>query len=226
MRNFKAQVISTNPIPAYNWPIDDNLKDLGPTSSHLEGCARFTSDQNNITYSAISFIEEDQLVQNFLKAPPGVYFKGDFSVTVWVKLNKITRWATLFDFSNGQEKSNIYMSLTHESRTNVYLYLKENNDIFHESHSNSELRLGVWTHVSITLSGFDLTYYLNGNIDNTDVICENCRPLNVQRSKNFLGWSSYENDCFWYSLKLLDFSDFRIYDVALTANEIAKIAKI
>lgn len=212
----------SSPKPIFNWPINNNLRDVAGTNSHLSGCAQFTYNRELRQDSAISFVEEDQLAARYLTAPANVYFTGDFTITAWVKLNMITRWATLMDFANGQESDNVYVSLTNESMPVLYVYLDDNNGTFIEATSSSQILEGVWTHIGVTLSARSLSLYLNGRLDSVWEICASCIPRNVMRRSNFVGWSNYEKDAFWYSLKLLDFSDLRIYDKPLNATEMTQ----
>ena len=49
------------------------------------------------------------LNKGYVTAPPGVYFSGDFSVSVWIKPIIIANWQRVFDFGNYAASDNVIM---------------------------------------------------------------------------------------------------------------------
>ena len=45
----------------------------------------------------------------YVTAPPGVYFNGDYSVSVWIKTINLANWQRVFDFGNGPASDNVMM---------------------------------------------------------------------------------------------------------------------
>ena len=52
------------------------------------------------------------LDSGYVTAPPGVYFNGDFSVSVWIKAVNLANWQRVFDFGNGPASDNVLMITT------------------------------------------------------------------------------------------------------------------
>jgi hypothetical protein len=46
----------------------------------------------------------------YVTAPAGVYFDGDFSVSVWIKALSLASWQRVFDFGNGPASDNILIT--------------------------------------------------------------------------------------------------------------------
>ncbi len=83
--------------------------------------------------------------------------------------------------------------------------------------SNATTPLNEWTHVAVCLDGSEATIYINGQLDASVGYaqrgsCEDCR----------LWISSLGKDTRYYNGKI---DDVRIYNVALTADEIAALAQ-
>ena len=57
------------------------------------------------------FVDDSHLWLNsgYVTAPPGVYFNGDFSVSVWIKPINLGSWQRVFDFGNGPANNNVLM---------------------------------------------------------------------------------------------------------------------
>ena len=55
------------------------------------------------------FVDDSYLWLNsgYVTAPPGVYFNGDFSVSVWIKPINLASWQRVFDFGNGPANNNV-----------------------------------------------------------------------------------------------------------------------
>ena len=107
------------------------------------------------------------------QVPPGVYFNGDFTISLWIKsINDKTFHASIFDFgnfdndsyyggySNGYFESssasdNIQILTSQTSGLEIFTYLG-----YFESHfiPNFDFFLGQWTHFVYTLNGTTGTF--------------------------------------------------------------------
>ena len=48
----------------------------------------------------------------YVAVPPNVYFSGDFSVSVWIKIIEYGKWQRIFDFGNGPKNNDVLMHLS------------------------------------------------------------------------------------------------------------------
>lgn len=140
----------------------------------------------------------------------------DFTISTWVKLNSISNFMRIFDFSNG---SNVYMFLTPratDTQTARFgITLTGGNADQQRIHGTAALPTGVWTHVAVTVSGTTGTLYVNGVPVGTNSSMT-LRPSNLGvTTLNHLGRSSTTN----YLNGSLD--EFQIFNRALAATEIA-----
>jgi hypothetical protein len=71
-----------NKYLTHHWPFNNNYEDIiggANLISTSTSSASFTIDRLNKNSSAVC------LNNGFLQAPDGVYFKGDFTISAWVK---------------------------------------------------------------------------------------------------------------------------------------------
>ncbi len=140
----------------------------------------------------------------------------DFTISTWVKLNAVSDFMRIFDFSNG---GNAYMFLTPratDTQTARFgITLTGGNADQQRIHGSAALPTGVWTHVAVTVSGTTGTLYVNGVPVGTNTAMT-LRPSSLGTTTlNHLGRSSTTN----YLNGSLD--EFQIFDRALAAAEIA-----
>ena len=89
------------------WPFNNDLKDAITGQSLSNGASfSFTTDRLNTVNSAIYFNN------GYLKAPNGVYFNGDFTVSLWIKVRSATGYNRVIDFGNGPDSDNVVLSMS------------------------------------------------------------------------------------------------------------------
>jgi len=68
----------------YYWPFDSNLNDV-ISGANLFGGSNysFTLDRFNSSNAALS------LINGYLLLPQGIYFNGDYTLTVWIRIKII-----------------------------------------------------------------------------------------------------------------------------------------
>jgi hypothetical protein len=141
----------------------------------------------------------------------------NFTIEVWVKLNTTANWTRIFDFGNSATS---YMFLTPQngSTTRLRFAISTNGPGSEQQITGpSALSSGVWNHIAVTLNGNTGILYVNG----TAVATNNAMTLKPSTlggtANNYLGRSQFGADP--YLNGVLD--EFRIYNVALSPNEIA-----
>ena len=185
------------------WSIDNHAKDTVGGAHMLNGYnVEFVEDRFGKPNSAIRFSD------GYYQVPPGVYFNGDFSVAVWVKINVRIQWASLIDFSYD------------------YFYYHRNNVIitsqpaYKQLTSNLALSIGQWTYLVVTLIENTASIYINGilaaQVFNSEI------PTYANRTLNFIGKSCSANDGNLWA----DLDDLRIYNRALSQSEIYDLIRL
>ena len=140
----------------------------------------FVADRSGKANSAVD------LNSGYYTAPAGVYFSGDHTVAVWIKVKAFTIWSRVIDFGNGPGIDNIFISVSYSSNypvSAVYNSSSCNGFLC----SNIALKLNNWTHLAHTFSNSTCKMYLNGTLA-ASIAC--LAPPAINRSNCFVGKSN------------------------------------
>lgn len=157
----------------------------------------------------------------YASLPTGIVSSvSDFTIAAWVKASSLTNWARIFDFGTGTSS---YMFLTPDAGgTNKLRFAITTSGGSGEQQLNGPaLAVNTWTHIAVTLSGSTGTLYVNGAAvaTNTNMTLT---PGNLGSTmQNYLGKSQFSADPAFNGL----IDDFRLYGVALSASQVAELAR-
>ena len=158
-------------------------------------------------------------VDDYLALPTGVVSDlSDFTIATWVYWNASRNSARIFDFGSN---TGYYMFLTPRESNGTARFAITNSTYYGEQNisCNAAVPVGQWVHVAVTLSGTTGTVYINGNVVGTNTSMT-FAPFRIgSTTQNWIGRSQYSADPY-FNGKL---EDFRIYNGALSASEIAAL---
>lgn len=157
----------------------------------------------------------------FVAAPGGIVSTlTAITIATWVEVDATSSWQRILDFGNS---TMVYMLLTPKSSTTgtvrfaITVSGATGEQILDGS---SALPTGVWKHVAVVLDGQQASLYIDGALESFKNSFT-MRPIDLgATTNNWLGRSEYTVDPYFKG-KL---DDFRIYDCALTAAQIASVA--
>ncbi|MBP5213366.1 MAG: LamG domain-containing protein, partial [Bacteroidales bacterium] len=172
----------------------------------------------DLSYSAVAVLKNEGShsavldgKDDYLLLPASLGSLKQLTLTAWVnQSNLTTAWARLFDFGNDEDH---YFFVTLNSGSDARLVLKNGG-------SEQILSVGVpsagWHYVTVTLSDESVSFYLDGKLagTSTDITL---RPSDLKTVRNYIGRSQYSADPLFKGY----IDDLRIYDFALTADEVA-----
>ena len=183
------------------WPMDNHVNDtVGGAHMYNGYNVDFVSDRFGNPNSAIRFAE------GYHQIPPGVYFKGDFTVSLWYKPINTLNSGTIMVFGNiGSDN----IQLINSEKLYFYIHVMSYNSIIETS---NRLSIGQWAHLVITSSENSCSFYVNGllTVQTNDMYI----PRNVNRTSNYIGRSGE-----YYNL-WADLDDLRIYNRSMSQAEI------
>ena len=214
LSNSRANTVqeSVNENLIHYWPFRGDLNDVVSGAHLAEGQnVSFVQDRNNNANSALS------LNDGFVQAPPGVYFNGDFTISAWVRVNQVGNFTRLLDFGDENFADNVFASLTWDSFGNPYLNIDHNGNEGLPILANASLRPGEWNHLAFTFNNGSARIFLNGNLVGEGSASA---PRNVERTKNYIGWSNANAKNYQQTYGNYDLSDLKIYDRALNQAEV------
>lgn len=144
---------------------------------------------------------------------------SDFTIAAWVRTDSEKTWARLFDF--GDDRGN-YLFLSPRGGSGKPRFAVSTTYGYNEQFidAGEALPKAQWAHLAVTLSGKTGTLYLNGTAVGTNPAID-FPPFQLGKTdRNWLGRSQFPNDPFFEG----SIDDFRIYDGALTTEQIAVLA--
>lgn len=142
----------------------------------------------------------------------------DFTIATWVNVSALASWSRIFDF--GTSTSN-YMFLTPDAGdTNRIRFAITSGSGPEQRLDGPALVPGSWTHIAVTLTGTTATLYINGlavAVDTSMTLDPSSLGITNQ---NYLGKSQFGADPALQG----SIDDFRIYNTALSAQQIMQLA--
>lgn len=152
-------------------------------------------------------------VNDHVTLPEGIDSR-DITVAAWVYWNGGSSNQQIFDFGNDTSE---YMFLTPENSGGSLRFAISDDGVTQEV-TASELVSNQWVHVTVTLNGDTATLYVDGAAvaSNTSVTIN---PSDFNPTNNYIGTSQFTGHPNFSGL----IDDFRIYNYALTADEVAAL---
>ncbi|HWW71291.1 MAG TPA: LamG-like jellyroll fold domain-containing protein, partial [Duganella sp.] len=159
-------------------------------------------------------------VDEYLVLPAGIASGlADFTIAVKVFWNAARDWERVFDFGNGMRQ---YLFMTPRAARGGLAFTISNNGGYGSQtvSTPTPLATGRWVHVAVTLSGSTATLYVNGGQVGTNTAMTRA-PFRLDSTEsNWLGRSQYPADPYFNG----KVDDFRIYNGAMTAEQVAALA--
>lgn len=201
---------SINPYLVNHWSFNNNANDIIGAQNLYDGINfSYVNDRLNRNFSAV------YLNYGYFKMPTGIYFNGDFSVTIWAKILGYTTWSRFFEISDGTTRDRVLFVLC-RSTTGLIGFWINNNGVERAVTPSILPSLNKWYHFAFTINGSNGTIYLNGNmIANAMMI----PPRANIRTFNHFGRSQYSADKEANAI----FDDFMIFNKSLTQDEVKRV---
>jgi hypothetical protein len=189
------------------WPFNGNYFDVISNANLFNGLnASFVPNRFGRASSSV------YLNYGCLQAPDGVYFRGDFTISVWLKPRSIVSDNRVLDFGvNSPDVDNIILAYA-----GPYGHVCNNGTCKWLS-SPSSLKLNKWQHLAFSLSGSTGYLYINGKLVRSDTGFTT--PRAVIRTNCFIGKSNYGGGS--QSVEAF-FDDIKIFNKSLSQTEIIR----
>lgn len=210
-----VQAITTNEKGLVGkWQFDGNL--LDESGNLLHGA---TDGSTFIYLPSLSISGESTAMLNgtshFVQLPHEIASMREMTICTWVKWRTDTPWQRIFDFGNG---TGHYMFLTPNGQNQLRFVMKNGGE--EEILGTTKLSLNKWVHVAVTIADEAVTLYLDGKqvAQSTDM---KIRPIDIRPTMNYIGRSQFSSD----PLLKAYIDDFRIYNYALSAEELTAVTQ-
>jgi hypothetical protein len=193
-----------------------NVNDAGDAGQDMSGNAGGLSSTAGHIRQAVTLDGN----QGYLRLPNAVASTlTDFTIAAWINNISNRNWARLFDFGID---TNTYMMLTPHSgdgnsgnKIRFSLKIAGVNNGNEQFFDGDTLAIGSWQHVAVTRSGNLVVIYHNGVLVGAGSVTGTLPAT----TNNYIGRSQFPDPLLNASV-----DDFRIYNRALSAAEIAALA--
>ena len=191
------------------WSFTNNVDDSIGIAHLYDGVNAFlANDRFGYNNSAL------RLNSGYYCVPPGVYFSGPFTASVWVNAKSYSKYARVFDFSVNVNNDNIVFAMFRNGISSSYFAILYGSSVTKELNCESTIVLNEWIHLAVTFNGSLTNFYYNGISSGSSLQLTN--PNNAVRNLNYIGKSNWPQD----ELVNAVFDELRIYNRSLTQSEI------
>jgi hypothetical protein len=197
---------STGPVLVAHYKLEGNINDssIHGYDATATGTPAYAAGQLG---QAIVLDGTDDLVT----LPSGVASSQDITVAAWVYWNGGSIWQRIFDFGNNTDQ---YLFLTPYSGSVMRFAIKNGGS--EQAIETTTMTTSQWTHVAVTLEADTAKLYVNGVLKATNTAVT-INPSDFNPRVNYIGDSQWSSDPLFSGMM----DDFRVYNFALTASQIA-----
>lgn len=213
-RSAKSAVVSATPTGApslvahYAFQLD--AKD--DTVNHNDGVAESGSGY------APGGLDGSTLALNgagYVSLPAEVVNYDQVTIAAWVYWRGGQNWQRIFDFGNGTNE-NLFLTPANWSGSSMQFTITKagvaTNDL-----TTSSLPVDAWSHVAVVLGNGTAKLFVNGVLKAS--MATTIKPSDINPVLNYIGKSQYPDPMFNGAI-----DDFRIYNYALNATDVAALA--
>jgi hypothetical protein len=202
------------PSLRHYWPIADATNDLISERNLYSQNPTLVSDRFGRPYAAFQVADDS----SFMSAPPTApYFGEQFALMLWVKVDSLMSGFQLdlinFGFFNGQ--NNVAVQITHSNHKIHHSVSRDNWWSWNGVRDETELKIGEWYHLAFVEKMKKMSIYINGLFVCLDDSLEPRADMN--RTANYIGKNC---PCSLKEFKVANFDDLKIFDRALSAEEV------
>lgn len=197
------------------WQFDDDLTD---NSANAYNASLYGEEEYYKTTKKSGEKSLNMKGSTYLMLPYAVAHQDEMTIATWVRWTGSTSWQRLFDFGNGTTQ---YMFFTPNNGSQMRFVMKNGGD---EQILTNSKKLGTntWHHIAVTLKPVgdkvQAILYLDGtSVAQSDAFT--IRPSDIAPSLCYIGRSMFPADPLFSGC----IDDFRIYNYALSAEEVAAI---
>lgn len=194
---------------------EENTQDSTINANHAASIGDITYDGGKVGEKSIVLNGTDA----FLQLPSTIANHEALSVASWVYWKGGVSLQRIFDFGNDAEDC---MYLSPNVSRNLRFVISKSGE--QQALNAPQLPSGEWSHVAITLGSEGASMYVNGELvdENTAITL---RPLDFKPVLNYIG-RMQDPDLNRWRLFGGKIDDFRVYNFALSAQEVAELADV
>ena len=207
--NVEASTASENSLIAH-FTFDESAND--ETENINDGVVGGTESYSTTTYKTGTAALRLNGTDTYVKIPEAVVAQKTMTIAMWTFINTTNAWMRLFDFGNN---INQYIFFSPNTGSESRFVMKNGGE--EQILSTDKLSTG-WHHVSVTISDKEVALYVDGVCKATSTTMT-IRPYDIKPKLNYIGRSQFAVDPLFKGYV----DDFRIYNYALSSDDVTKL---
>lgn len=206
-----------NPTAWYVFDSEHGVSDISGNGNN----AKLVNSGAVISENSTLSLNENDENNGYMQLPDGLLANADnFSFTAWVKIDEARQWARIFDF--GKSSTEGYMFLCPFNGSNMTAYaITSSNNKNEQSVSTQAPELNKWVHMAVVQESDTVKLYIDGKAAASQSITNNPKNSISESAKYYIGKSQFDDPYFKGEIM-----DLRVYDKAVTSDEIADIMSV
>jgi hypothetical protein len=214
-RSAKSEVVSATPtggpslVAHYAFQLDVKDQSVNHNDGVLESGAAYVP--GGLDGSTLSLNGD-----GYVSLPAEVVNYDQVTIAAWVYWRGGQNWQRIFDFGNGTGES-LFLTPANWSGTSMQFTITKDgvgtNDLLAPS-----LPVNAWSHVAVVLGNGNAQLFVNGVLQTSAPTT--IKPSDINPVLNYIGKSQWPDPLFHGAV-----DDFRIYNYALNADDVANLAK-
>lgn len=213
-RSAKSTVVSATPTGApslvahYAFQLDAKDESVNHNNGVLEPGAAYVPgglDGSTLALNGEGYVSLPAEVVNYDQA----------TLAAWVYWRGGQNWQRIFDFGNGTSES-LFLTPANWSGTNMQFTISKDGVGTHDLIAPS-LPVDAWSHVAVVFGNGTAELFVNGVLKASTATT--IKPSDINPVLNYIGKSQWPDPVFNGAI-----DDFRIYNYALSADDLANLA--
>ena len=207
--SVQAETVSQNSLIAH-LKFDESADD--ETEYLNDGVVGGTESYSTTTYKTGTAALRLNGTNTYVKIPEAVVAQKTMTIAMWAFINTTNAWMRLFDFGNNTTQ---YVFFSPNTGSESRFVMKNGGD--EQILSADKLSTG-WHHVSVTISNEEVALYIDG-VKKAMSTTMTIRPYDIKPKLNYIGRSQFAVDPLFNGYV----DDFRIYNYALSSDDVTKL---
>lgn len=158
---------------------------------------------------------------SYMQLPDGLLANADnFSFTAWIKMDEARRWARLFDFGVSSTEGYMFFCPINGNSMTAYAITQSDNKE-EQGAAVKPPEVDKWAHMAVVQESNMVRIYIDGKMATSETITNNPKNSITASAKYYIGKSQF-NDPYFKG----EIMDLRVYDKAITDDEIAEVMSV
>lgn len=191
----------------------ENFNDATGNGNHVALYGTLAQTEGKDGSPAIKLL---RAYSNCLQLPATIANSKELTIALWINYRSTDQWQRIFDFGNDTDHYVFLTPISGGSKMRLGIKNGGSEQVMDATKPEKD----VWNHIAVTFGEDKIVIYLNGVAVATNTTIQT-RPADFRPIFNYIGRSQFSDPQFYAYV-----DDLRIYNTAISAEEVAAIAAL